>query len=201
MEELASALADVVRRPLASAMTEEVIVVSSQGLERWLSQELAVRLGVCANARFPFPRTFIDELIGKGASEEDGPTFDRESLSFAIAALLPEIAERQGAESIAAYLSSDPRGQKRFELARQIAGVFDQYAVYRPDLVAAWERGSGHGWQPDLWRALPFTCASCRGSRRNARFTSFFSRRARWRSPGTRSPRRSARSAATSRRS
>jgi exodeoxyribonuclease V gamma subunit len=154
MEELASALADVVRRPLASAMTEEVIVVSSQGLERWLSQELAVRLGVCANARFPFPRTFIDELIGKGASEEDGPTFDRESLSFAIAALLPEIAERQGAESIAAYLSSDPRGQKRFELARQIAGVFDQYAVYRPDLVAAWERGSGHGWQPDLWRAL-----------------------------------------------
>jgi exodeoxyribonuclease V gamma subunit len=43
---------------------------------------------------------------------------------------------------------------KRFALAAQLAHCFDQYSAYRPELVRAWERGAGRGFQPDLFRAL-----------------------------------------------
>ncbi|HVW28491.1 MAG TPA: exodeoxyribonuclease V subunit gamma [Polyangiaceae bacterium] len=150
-EQLAGALAEVVRRPLASPLSPEVIVVSSQGIERWLSQQLAARIGVFANARFPFPRAFMSELLTP-VGEKD--PFAREALSWSIAALLPAVSREPGAEAVASYLSNDEHGQKLFDLADELANAFDQYVVYRPELVRAWERGAGRGFQPDLFRAL-----------------------------------------------
>lgn len=154
-EKLADALAEVVTRPLASPLSEEVIVVASQGLERWLAQELALRLGVWANARFPFPRSFVDELLSLDATATGDPaSYRRENLVWSISALLPAVAGRPGAESLRVYLDGDTLGLRRFGLARKLARVFDQYPVYRPELVAAWERGAGRGFQPELWREL-----------------------------------------------
>lgn len=56
--------------------------------------------------------------------------------------------------------------RKRWQLAVRLADLFDQYLNYRPDWLAAWERGEQGGddvpadlpldqrWQPALWRAL-----------------------------------------------
>src|SRR5262249_22989616 len=110
------------------------------------------RLGVFANARFPFPRAFMDELLGPGPARPD--PFGRDSLVWSIAALLPDVAKRAGAESVASYLANDPHDEKLFDLSHQVANAFDQYLVYRPELVRAWERGAGRGFQPDLFRAL-----------------------------------------------
>lgn len=169
-EQLAEALAEVVRKPLASPLSPEVIVVSSQGIERWLSQQLAGRLGVFANARFPFPRAFVDELLSKGPAGPD--PFSRDALPWSIAALLPEVARRPGAEAVAAYLAGDTRGEKLFDLAGEIASAFDQYVVYRPELVLAWERGAGRGFQPDLCRALARRHGSTHAAARAAAFLS-----------------------------
>ena len=52
---------------------------------------------------------------------------------------------------------------RRFELAKRIADLFDQYLIYRPDWMAAWERGETLGlgtdeeWQALLWRELVAT--------------------------------------------
>lgn len=149
-EELVRRLEEVVKRPTTFPFSPETIVVSSQGMERWLSQELSRRLGILANARFPFPRAFIDELLSPLGDND----FSRETLTWAIAALLPELSRRPGADAIAGYFSQDASDLALFDLARQVADAFDQYVVYRPELVAAWERGEGHGWQPDLFRAV-----------------------------------------------
>ncbi len=151
-EQLAEALAEVVRRPLSSPLSAEVIVVSSQGIERWLAQQLAARLGVFANARFPFPRAFMSELLSEGPARPD--PFARDALAWSIAALLPEVAQHPGAEAVASYLAGDTHGEKLFELSHALSNAFDQYVVYRPELVRAWERGAGRGFQPDLFRAL-----------------------------------------------
>jgi exodeoxyribonuclease V gamma subunit len=151
-EQLAEALSDVARQPLASPLSPEVIVVSSQGIERWLSQQLAARLGVFANARFPFPRAFMSELLADGTAKTD--PFSRDALAWSIAALLPDVSKNPGAEAVASYLAVDEHGEKLFELSQQLANAFDQYVVYRPELVRAWERGAGRGFQPDLFRAL-----------------------------------------------
>ena len=51
---------------------------------------------------------------------------------------------------------------KRVQLASRIADVFDQYLVYRPQMLLDWEQGSdttpgndpAQRWQPALWRRL-----------------------------------------------
>src|SRR6185369_13635786 len=47
-----------------------------------------------------------------------------------------------------------PSDRPRYELARRIAGVFDQYLVYRPDWIRRWEEGGDRHWQAELWRRL-----------------------------------------------
>ncbi len=61
LETLAELLADVVRRPLATALTPDVVVVQNAGMARWVSLQLARRLGVCANVRFRLPAAFLWE--------------------------------------------------------------------------------------------------------------------------------------------
>lgn len=155
MEELAAALADVVRRPAGAPLEPEVIAVQSKGMERWLGMELSKRLGVWANARFPFPRALVEELLSAVEGQDGTPAaFSREALMWSIAALLPELCRRPESGPLAAYLRDDERGLKRLALAERIANTFDQYAVYRPALVLGWERGEPGGWQAELWRAL-----------------------------------------------
>ncbi len=156
MEQLLAAFAGVVRSAPEPPMTAEVVVVQSKGMERWLSLGLADAIGVWANARFPFPRSFVEEVMNAvlGDEPDAGASFTRESLRWAIAALLPELCQRSELESVARYLEGEGQQAKVFGLADRIANVFDQYAVFRPDLVASWEDGEGDGWQPTLWRAL-----------------------------------------------
>ncbi|WP_299006252.1 exodeoxyribonuclease V subunit gamma [uncultured Shewanella sp.] len=56
-------------------------------------------------------------------------------------------------------LSQEPL--KLYQLCGRIADIFDQYLVYRPDWIAAWENNEAplslseeQAWQPELWRAL-----------------------------------------------
>jgi len=63
METLVERLAEVVSGPLSSPFVSEVIVVQSKGMERWLSMQLASKLGVWANCRFPYPNRFTWEVF------------------------------------------------------------------------------------------------------------------------------------------
>src|SRR5437867_1414559 len=154
-EVLVEALADVVTRPLATATAPECIVVQGRGMERWLSMELARRLGVWANPDFPFPRHLIlRALRALGLDQTGAAAFEPEVLMWSIADLLvrhvrgPEFAE------IRTYLAGDEYGVRRIQLAERIARLFDQYVVYRPQMVLAWEGGAEAHWQAILWRAL-----------------------------------------------
>jgi hypothetical protein len=57
-EVLVDALAELVAVPPEDPFAPETIVVQGRGMARWLSLELAGRLGVWANPAFPFPRAF-----------------------------------------------------------------------------------------------------------------------------------------------
>ena len=49
LEILAEELGNTLKIPLSSPFDEEVIIVQSKGMERWLSMELAEKHGICAN--------------------------------------------------------------------------------------------------------------------------------------------------------
>lgn len=156
LESLTDRLAEVVGTPVASPTVPELLVVQSRGMERWLSQQLARRFGVWANAQFLFPRNLVERVLQHVLDDapEVGLPFSRESLTWGVAALLPELLPTPAFEALRVYLDRDGGGVRRLQLARRVGDLFDQYVVYRPELIDAWERGEQDDWQAVLWRAL-----------------------------------------------
>ncbi|MCK5203456.1 MAG: exodeoxyribonuclease V subunit gamma, partial [Desulfobacterales bacterium] len=62
LEILAEQLAQLVNTPVSPALAAEIIVIQSTGMARWISLELARHNGICANIRFPFPNSFLEEI-------------------------------------------------------------------------------------------------------------------------------------------
>jgi exodeoxyribonuclease V gamma subunit len=161
LENLLESLAAVLLVPLSQPLTSEVIVVQNRGMERWISLELARRQGICANIRFPFPKAFVYELFASVLSDRPpAVAFDPEVMTWRIMGLLPEHLGKPAFADLRRYLGEDDLTVelKRFQLARQIAQAFDQYLIFRPEMILAWERGeAAEGealWQAELWRAL-----------------------------------------------
>ena len=147
--------------PVSLAPLErETVVVMSVGMGRWISQRMAERLGVWANFEYLShgpDRADIRNFLRRRAPLQ---AFNREILSWRILSLLPDCIARDGYGPLAAYLGDGENELKRRQLAVRIAGIFDQYAVHRPEMVLGWETGgSGNPdgdelWQADLWRRL-----------------------------------------------
>jgi len=156
VERLVEALADVVREPAGSVTDPEWIAVQSQGMETWLAMELSRRLGIWANPSFPFPRTLIERLFQRvlGPARPPRTPFSTESMTWAIAAALPARLAEPAFAPLRDYMADDPRGLKRFQLAARIAHTFDQYAVYRPELMLQWGREPEEHWQAQLVHEL-----------------------------------------------
>ncbi len=165
LESLAGTLGLLMRTPLSSPFQPETVVVQSQGMARWLKLELAASLGIAANLRFPFPRAFAHELFrALDLTVDARPSFDPELLVWRIFQLLPEAATLPGFGSVARYLA-DGDARKRFQLAGRLARLIDQYLVFRPDLIDAWDANSADWaerfgadprdeWQARLWHLI-----------------------------------------------
>ena len=160
MEVLIEELAERLCEPQTSPLAPEIIVVQSRGMERWVTMELARRNGVCANVDFPFPNAFLESVF---RSLSDAPdelsAFDPHVLAFRIMSILPGFLDRPDFAELQTYLAEDRNQLKLFQLSGKLAGLFDQYAVFRPDMLLRWEQGSveadrTHRWQSQLWRAL-----------------------------------------------
>ncbi len=170
LEALVAALARDVDRPPpalvgtpAALVEPETIVVQSRGMERWVAMELARRVGVWANPRFVFPRAVVGQALREslGADPEQDRRWERDALTWAVARWLPDHLDDPAFAALRGYLAEpDPRGRRAVQLAGRISYLFDQYVVYRPDMVLAWESGADTGaeddtvWQPRLWRRL-----------------------------------------------
>jgi exodeoxyribonuclease V gamma subunit len=159
-ETLVARLAEALREPLEHPLTPEVIVVQSRGMERWVAMELARLNGICANTRFPFPNAFLDEIFGSLRTEGGlDDAFSADVLLFRIMDLLPDALEHPDFRALRGYLADDPGELKRYQICRRLAGLFDQYAVFRPEMLLDWDRGRverdpDHRWQARLWRML-----------------------------------------------
>ncbi len=155
LEILAEELARVLDDPLDSVFTPEIVVVQSKGMERWVSMQLALRHGISANCRFPFPNAFVHELFQKVHEEiPEVSIFEPRYLTWKVMDVLPGLLEEPGFEDLRFYLEEGAWELKHLQLSRSIAEIFDQYVLYRPDWIARWEGGEENHWQAVLWRKL-----------------------------------------------
>jgi exodeoxyribonuclease V gamma subunit len=155
LEKLLAALCVTLAEPAGSPLAPELIVVQNPGMARWLSQQIALRTGICANISFPLPATFIWSLFAKTLGGlPDLREFSREIMLWRILRELDSLLAEPVMAEISSYLRDDRDGGKRFQLAGRIADLFDQYLVYRHEMVLAWEQGREEHWQARLWRRL-----------------------------------------------
>jgi len=155
-------------------LSEEIILVQSQGMQHWLNLQLAQSRGISMNLSFSLPMAFfwtqIRTILGKEHVPETS-AYTREVLSWRLYDLLgsDEIINNPECQEANDYWSKNGKNKahKRFQLACQLADLFEQYLIFRPDWLLAWEdnkkvtisatyqiENNAELWQAILWRAL-----------------------------------------------
>ncbi len=152
--ELASRLGGVRADPFAL----DLVVTPHAHLRRWLTNELAHRLGrpgegICAGVRFITPARLLHEL------GDPGRFWRPRQLAWR---LLQVIADNPDEPRLAQLRRHLAGSRTSYPVAHRIAGLFSRYLHWRPAMVSAWEAGENadeHGadlgfdsWQPVLWR-------------------------------------------------
>ncbi len=143
----------------AGPLATDLVLVPNAGVGRWLKMRLALQDGVAANLDTQLSAPFLWDLIARSLPGErpDSSAYRRENLRWHLYALLPEVAG--SVREVGAYLAGDDAEVRRWQLAEQLAAVFDEYLIYRRTMLLAWERGESEtappgSWQAPLWRAL-----------------------------------------------
>lgn len=153
----------VAEEPLGDPLRPEIVVVPTRGMGRWLSLRLARATGVCAHTRFVFPNRLVTDVLRPLVPDADDPAlFDRDNLTWAVADLLrTDAALRNRPETAPLARYAGDSELRLYQLASRIADTLDQYLMFRPDYVRAWERDRrrladdpDEAWQALVWRAL-----------------------------------------------
>ncbi|WP_407860445.1 exodeoxyribonuclease V subunit gamma [Escherichia coli] len=152
----------VERERLDDPFEPEMILVQSTGMAQWLQMTLSQKFGIAANIDFPLPASFIWDMFVRVLPEiPKESAFNKQSMSWKLMTLLPQLLEREDFILLRHYLTDDSDKRKLFQLSSKAADLFDQYLVYRPDWLAQWETGhlveglgEAQAWQAPLWKAL-----------------------------------------------
>lgn len=195
LEALRDVMTQWIRTYPLGPLEDEQILVQSNGIAQWLKMALAEDTdkggcGIAAAMNVQLPGRFLWQ--GYRGFQPDIPKispFDKGPLTWTLYRLLadipalkaavpePEVLKpllgflQEGASSAQDADGDSPSGDPRrlHQLAGNLADLYDQYQVYRPDWLSAWERGEDiilrpgrtpeqqpidpeQRWQPALWR-------------------------------------------------
>ena len=164
MEDLVNPLATLLAVPVANPLTPDTIMVQHPGMEHWLSMALAAHpeRRVAMNLAYPLPVAqmwaLIRAILGSWRIPEQSP-YAREIMTWRLYELLASdrvLNDDAFAEPNRYWQHQSKRQQtlRRFELAEQLADLFEQYLMYRPDWIERWDQGDEAHWQAQLWRLL-----------------------------------------------
>lgn len=169
MENLVYAFNQISKASVSGPFTQENILVQHPGMKHWLSMAIASQPDrqLCMNVNYPLPVRFFWDLIRMIIGKDQVPersVYSREILSWRLYELLnsqavvgdPKMAEPTH------YWHQQPRhlqASRRFQLAEQLADLYEQYLMFRPDWIDDWESGVEPEslqakWQAGLWRML-----------------------------------------------
>ncbi len=155
IESLARRLIEVTReRQSEPLLAKETVMTLNPGMARWLQFEIAQSLGVSFGWEFPFPGNLFQQLLaGFEPRHEHTGLFNEHEAQWALFELLGEVGKSPEFALLQRYCERGPN--RRLQLARKLAWLFDQYLLYRPDAIVDWESGrAAHDWQAELWRQL-----------------------------------------------
>ncbi|MDO6508527.1 exodeoxyribonuclease V subunit gamma [Colwellia sp. 4_MG-2023] len=189
MENLLLLLNKISQLSPLGVFSQEVIVVQNPGMQHWLNLAIAEERGISMNMGYALPAQYLWKLIRTLASDEDVPEqspYSREVLTWRIYALLATKSVIDDSDFIAATrywhkssatenaysnqeqpnaskenIFSSQENLKRYQLAEQMADLYEQYLIFRPEWLDSWQKGqevdllsNDSRWQAKLWQQL-----------------------------------------------
>ena len=155
-------LVDSLGRPGNAAGVVVPVLMPSLPLVDRTKAALARRHGVAMGVAFLLPGAFIEHMAQLIGLDPLHPSWRPQGLAWRLVPLLAAMVE-EGDTPRLGPACVDTRA--RHALARDVADRFDQYLYFRPEMIAAWDRGEAwdalpesaqgdEAWQRDLWRRL-----------------------------------------------
>ncbi|WP_049786983.1 exodeoxyribonuclease V subunit gamma [Brumicola nitratireducens] len=130
-------------------LQSKTVLVESTGMQHWLNLQLAEHAGIAMNIEYPMPTRFVWQLCRDILGHDKVPmqsTYKREVMLWRIERLLSSDAFTQ--QNFEAALidywqeeSSTAAEYKRVNISRLIADTLEQYLMFRPEWLLAWEKG------------------------------------------------------------
>ncbi len=153
----------------ASLFEPTHLIVPNRNIETYVKLGIARLTGIAANIKVQFLRSFIDELADAAAGADKSVLTRTVINDRVLAAFLnDELLQDPELEPVREYLyaageTRDAVDLRRYQLARELSRLFDEYSVSRPDLLETWKDQSAiHNeeyrktelWQRRLWISL-----------------------------------------------
>ncbi|TVQ00267.1 MAG: exonuclease V subunit gamma [Balneolaceae bacterium] len=144
-------------------LTPHTIIVPNQDTARWLKLFIAEKNGIAANLQFLLPAEWQWKQVRKLYPDlPESLRSDIEPMKWAVFGLLMNPEERSSFPVLERYIRAQGREREEtaaLQLSSQIASVFDQYLIYRPEMMLRWQNGAtgkddDEVWQSAFWRKL-----------------------------------------------
>lgn len=156
MNFLLEQLAGDIRSSESGIFTPTTLVTQSGGMNGWLKTELARKNRVFTNFKFLNQEGLFEAVYELLTGELLRNSSD--IIRYRIYDVLGKEDFRLKYEQVANYYEGNEL--RRMQLAVRLADLFDQYQLYREDIIETWEKGTLSGnheaeaWQQYLWTAL-----------------------------------------------
>lgn len=144
-----------------SVFTPITIVTQTEGINLWLREYMAKKIGIAANIHFITPNDIVFkvfQLLGGTYME----TISRESLIWLLYKILGEKDFAEHFPDQVSYFQNpyQERDRKRMGMAAKVADLFDQYQIYRQNVITEWNNTPikshypSQDWQEFLWKKI-----------------------------------------------
>ncbi|MDE0395435.1 MAG: exodeoxyribonuclease V subunit gamma, partial [Gammaproteobacteria bacterium] len=155
-------LVDSLGRPGSGPGVVVPVLMPSVPLVERTKAALARRHGVAMGVVFLLPGAFIEHTARLVGLDPVHPSWRPEGLAWRILPLLASMIEEDETQR---FREACRDARARQALAAEVADRFDQYLYFRPQMIAAWDRGEAweplpdsaredEAWQRELWRRL-----------------------------------------------
>ncbi|MDX1678267.1 exodeoxyribonuclease V subunit gamma [Arsukibacterium sp.] len=178
-EQLRALVVNWLQRYPLMPLESEHILVQSNGIAQWLKLALAnepdateAGCGIASAINVQLPARFIWQLYRNVLGQQhisERSAYSRDLLRWHLLSLLPELPDEPCYAPLRHFFADDPTLLKTYQLAEQLAALYDQYQVYRADWLNLWQDGQDQlvnsrgqlkplqpdqQWQSSLWRML-----------------------------------------------
>ncbi len=172
-EDLWDRFSTVLEAPLQKTLASEIIVIPAGGWASFFNRRLAARCGCWAQYNFVTLGQWVNQTLEQVLGAENALSRDSDILTWRVAARLPALLSDEDFAPVRHYIqqkegTEDP--YRLLDLSRCIAGLFDQYILNRPELIASWSSAEAKArqaktgslssssvqarWQRKIWRAI-----------------------------------------------